>query len=239
MSSTNEKKMPNRMSAMPEAFQEAGTAMGLRTESGHFDLEKTAKTFVTQVDENKSQKKIIIGLSVAVALLIGSIFGVSIAAAYLAKDTYIDPNSGVMLAKQGSQKGSPIKTVEPLEMQFNVTVHELSKEQLFGLRKIVLDGSDDTPVVFDVKGFARGPNATVLLVEGGTLSYFDGGMEATGSALTALEAAFGDEVSVENGPDGRKLWGWNNKYASGNIFSMVTEGWSDSRFEQHFNYAFM
>jgi len=193
------------MSAMPVAFQEAGTAMGLKTESGHFDLEKTAKTFVDKVDENKSQKKIIIGLSVAVALLIGSIFGVSIAAAYLAKDTYIDPSSGVMLAKQGSQEGSPIKTVEPLEMEYNVTVHELSKEQLFAMRKIVLDDSDEAPVVFDVKGFARGPNATVLLVEGGTLSYFDdGGMGATGSALTVLEAAFGEEVSVEIG-DGRKL----------------------------------
>jgi len=194
------------MSTMPEDFQETAARMDLGTESGHLDLEKTAKTFVSKVDENKSMKKIITGLSIGVALLIGSIFGVSIAAAYLAKDTYVDSSSGMMMAKHGSNAGTPIKTAEqPLAHLSNVTVYGLSVEALSSLEKIKV-GNSETPVEFVVKGFARGPNATMILVEGGTLSYsVDGNMDATGSALTLLMTAFGEENFVENGGNGRRL----------------------------------
>ena len=49
--------------------------------------------------KNKALCRVIIGLSTAILVLIGSVFGVSIAAAYLAKDTKVDDN-GVMQTNQ-------------------------------------------------------------------------------------------------------------------------------------------
>ena len=89
----NKQDGTSRMTAMPVDFQETGTTMCLCTKSGNLDLEKTAKTFVEdqEDDENKSfKKKTVIGLFIAAGLLISSICGVSIAAAYLAKDNHVE-----------------------------------------------------------------------------------------------------------------------------------------------------
>lgn len=170
-------------------------------------------------DKTKSYAKVITGLSVSGILLIASIFGVSLVAARLSKDTSIG-DFGVMLDKSTK---SPVKTSEATEYFDEATaslkIVDMTSVQLMHLKHIVLFGGD---VLFHVKGHTRSPagDKVIILVEGGTITYNKEGIfDATGDPRYMLDVAFGvSEIEdstddstpeVEGDETGdRKLWGY-------------------------------
>lgn len=158
--------------------------------------------------------KIIAALAVSGILLIASIFGVSLVAARLSKDTTVS-NFGVMLDKNSNL---PVKTSSATEyqdeMNTGLRVIDMNPLQLMNLKQIVMFGGE---LFFEVKGHVRAPagDKVIILVEGGTITYDGQGiLDATGDARYMLDVAFGvvdidatrDEEVVSIPEDGdRKL----------------------------------
>ena len=158
--------------------------------------------------KNKNYVRIILGLSVAAVMLIGSIFGLSFVAANLSKDTSINGNS--MLVDKHT--GSGIATSEAIDWLdtevTNLEVVDMTANQLMHLKQLVLFEGN---VRFHVKGHTRTPSGdkVIILVEGGTITYDAIGMlNATGDARDMLDVAFGitDIDETEDGEsNGRRL----------------------------------
>ena len=147
--------------------------------------------------DNNGLKKIIYGLCglcLFAVLSAGCIFGATIAAARLAKDTEVDSASGIMYAK-GSHKTMKTEDVMIYSSATN-TIIDMSNEELNVLKVILLTDGD---VKFQIKGYARSMNTdndddqqVKLLVEGGTITYDNAGIvSATGDAQELLEFAYG------------------------------------------------
>ena len=158
--------------------------------------------------KNKNYVRIILGLSVAAVMLIGSIFGLSFVAANLSKDTSINGN-GMLVDKH---TGSGIATSEAIDWLdtevTNLEVVDMTANQLMHLKQLVLFEGN---VRFHVKGHTRTPSGdkVIILVEGGTITYDAIGMlNATGDARDMLDVAFGitdiDETE-DSESNGRKL----------------------------------
>lgn len=135
---------------------------------------------------NQQLRRIIIILVIFTFLLIGAMFGVSIAAARLAQDATIDSN-GVLHAKH---TGSVVSTKEAIQWSDKTLIADMNQQELAHLKTLVfLDGD----LKFDVKGYARTTDNTqvILLVEGGTMTWDKGGIvSATGNALDLLVIGF-------------------------------------------------
>jgi len=147
--------------------------------------------------DNKNLRYLVVGLVLFSILLIFCVFGASITATRLSKDTSVDPVSGIMYQK-GSNR--PIQTV-PVEIRKEgVTINEMETEQLDVLQKISLD---DGAIKFQVTGYAKSlpKNQVTLLVDGGSLIYGEEGLvAATGKAETMFHFVYPDNtVSVEEG----------------------------------------
>jgi len=144
--------------------------------------------------DNKNLRYSVVGLVVGCILLIGCVFGASITAARLSKDTSVDPVSGVMYSK-GVE--TTVKT-EPVEIRENgVTIVDLTDKELKVLKHVILDGGS---IEFAVRGYARvvENNQVALIVDGGgTLLYGEEGLvNATGVADTVLTlAAYSERMS--------------------------------------------
>ncbi|OEU18068.1 hypothetical protein FRACYDRAFT_238501 [Fragilariopsis cylindrus CCMP1102] len=148
--------------------------------------------------DNNGLKKIIYGLCglcLFAVLSAGCIFGATIAAARLAKDTEVDSASGIMYAK-GSHKTMKTEDVMIYSSATN-TIIDMSNDELNVLKVILLT---DGNVKFQIKGYARSMNTdnddddqrVKLLVEGGTITYDNAGIvSATGDAQELLEFAYG------------------------------------------------
>merc|ERR1712194_612950 len=120
---------------------------------------------------NTSLKKIVYVLCGFSVVLVAALFGASIAAARLAKDTSIDPVAGIMYAKDSDS----IMKTEEAKFRRSMNFALLSNQELDNLIDFRLTGGD---VKFQVKGYARntGDDAAavkevMLLVEGGTITY--------------------------------------------------------------------
>jgi hypothetical protein len=152
--------------------------------------------------DNVGLKKIIYGLCVFALLLIGCVFGATIAAARLTNDTEVDSATGIMYAKGGSHE--TMKTEDVIIYSDSVDVVDMSNDELNQLKVILLEDGD---VKFTVKGFARPLSSTdstevKLLVEGGTITYDNAGIvSSTGDAKELLDYAYGITTNIT----GRRL----------------------------------
>jgi len=182
---------------------------------------------------NKNLTKIIIGLLSISALLIASMFGVSSAAARMAKDTNIDDN-GTLYNKNS---GKNVKMSEATAWSSKMNIVNMTASELLDLKQIVmLDGK----VNFAVKGYAVTPSGdeVMLLVEGGTVIYDNAGIvNATGSARNLLDIAFG-VVDLDGNDISRRLTDGPEQcrraLSIGNVYRKLCiggySGWSDSDF---------
>ena len=152
----------------------------------------------------KSLRKVTIVLAIYGIFLTFTIFGVSIAAARLAKDTTVDAATGNLQVK-GSKYGQLIHTspVSYDHQDFNIAA--LNNNELSGVTKIKLRDGD---VEFAVKGFARSliNETVVIFVEGGSFVFDMIGLKnVTGDEITRLFSSF-DEDMTSGDLDGRKLF---------------------------------
>lgn len=155
--------------------------------------------------QNRNLIKLVTVQLIAFLLLIGAIFGVSIVAARLAKDTTVDEDSGILESKDMK---SAIKTGEAIEWTDLTDLVDSTNDELSKLKYIELEDGD---LNFAIKGYARAASGdqVLLLVEGGTITFKQtiGLFNATGDALVLFEAAgrnFDDGI-IDTGASGRKL----------------------------------
>merc|ERR1719157_497905 len=151
---------------------------------------------VSRTKDNASLKKIVMLLCGFSVFLVAALFGASIAAARLAKDTEVDPLSGIAYAKGSAHS---IMKTEEAKFVHDIRVAKLSNKELDGLKGIIMTSGD---VKFQVKGYARSGtingNQVMILVEGGTITYdTEGIMDASGDAERLLTFAYGDFTEVE------------------------------------------
>lgn len=157
-------------------------------------------------DQNRNLTKIIGGLLGGMLLLSATVFGTSIAAAHLSKDTSIDSH-GVLHDKH---TGAVVQVSESIEWTPDKIIVDMNNRELGNLKKIALLNGD---LQFQVKGYARHLSSEVedkkviLLVEGGTVTYDKEGVaDAAGDALSLINAVLGVvEIEGTEGNGGRKL----------------------------------
>jgi len=165
----------------------------------------------SKVKDNVGLKRMIWVLCSFAVLLIGCVFGASITAARLAKDTELDVSSGIMYTKGiGSESSlTTMKTEDVVIYNRTTKIAEMTNDELRVLKEILLMSGD---LKFQVKGYARGSVANgdgkqvKLLVEGGTITYdLEGVVSATGDAQELLDFAYSvedvetDEEVVQEG----------------------------------------
>jgi len=145
---------------------------------------------------NTGLKKIVYVLCGFSVVLVAALFGASIAAARLAKDTSIDPVTGIMYAKDSR---TMMKT-EQAKFHRAMNFALLSNKELDQLMEISMTKGD---VKFEVKGYARTGDSAVdevmFLVDGGTITFDPKGItDATGDAERLLTFAYGDFTIEED-----------------------------------------
>merc|ERR1719162_2627575 len=140
---------------------------------------------------NTSLKKIVYVLCGFFVVLVVALFGTSIAAARLAKDTTMDVDTGIMYAKGDAHN---IMKTEEATSRSEKNIANMSNKELDRLMNVIMTQGD---VKFQVKGYSRSgtidENQVMLLVEGGTITFDPNGiMGATGDAESLLVFSYGD-----------------------------------------------
>jgi len=195
-------KMEIRVSSLPIGLRQSVATLKLDLDGdGALDEEEivmAVSNLATTTKDNKGLKKLVWTLCVFSVLLIACVFGASIAAARLAKDTEVDPSNGIMYAKGGNHE--VLKTEDVIIYSNTTNIADMSNAELNLLKVILLSGGD---VKFQIKGYARSVSMDTdtdtnddqqvkLLVEGGTITYDNAGIaSATGDAQELLEFAYG------------------------------------------------
>eukprot|EP00548_Thalassiothrix_antarctica_P018147 CAMPEP_0194181396 /NCGR_PEP_ID=MMETSP0154-20130528/20092_1 /TAXON_ID=1049557 /ORGANISM="Thalassiothrix antarctica, Strain L6-D1" /LENGTH=220 /DNA_ID=CAMNT_0038897349 /DNA_START=35 /DNA_END=697 /DNA_ORIENTATION=+ len=174
----------SKISSLPAGVRDTSVIQRLDPENtGTVDVNKAMQTLVTSHEKNKSLSKILMGLGFCVVLLIASIFGVSVAAAYLAKESAVDPETGYMYTKGSSHKlvstgeAALFKSFEP---------SSLTGKDLVQLKTLYFNDYD---VSFSVKGYSRSSSdgRLIFLVEGGTIEFLGDEIHVTGNAEILFE----------------------------------------------------
>jgi hypothetical protein len=205
-----------RVSSLPAGLRDSVAKMKLdKNGDGELDNEEIGQVvdnLAATHKVNKTLKMMVLGLCVFAVLLVACVFGASIAAARLSKDTDVDSLTGIMYAKSsnGDETHSTIMKTEAVVFQSvsvsSNTIMEKSNTQLKDLNEILLSDND---VKFQIKGYARAKDNTyiTLLVEGGTLVFdIDGLASATGNAKILLDSAFGEGEEVEGVGGGQRRY---------------------------------
>jgi len=154
----------------------------------------------TKVKDNASLKKIVWILCGFAILLVSCVFGATITAARLSKDTEVDATSGIMYAKGSAH--STLKTEDVVIYSNSRNIADMTNDELRLLKEILLTTGD---VKFQIKGYARGKDGeeVKLLVEGGTITYdVEGIASATGDAKELLDFAYYGEDDEEEAEEG-------------------------------------
>jgi len=153
-------------------------------------------SLVKERSTNRNLTKVVTLLSVATFLLIGAMFGVSIVAARLAKDTQLGANG--ML--EDKHTGSVVKTGEAL-FEYKTNILDMNASQLMEVKKLTfLDGE----MQFDVMGYAKSSagDQVMMIVQGGTVTFDKKGIsDATDSAKLLIDLA----LDMADSDDRRKL----------------------------------
>jgi len=179
------------------------------------ELTKLIESLVRSNKNNKNLRQWITVLVIFSIVLTGGVFGVSIAAARLSKDTTVDPVTGMMYVKGSDsliqtesvdmavkegimydkESDSPLQVAPVSYYEQDLDVVGMDNEELRALTAISLwEGA----VEFTVRGYARSliNKQVSLFVEGGSILYDEAGLlSATGTADTAL--AFAGAYDVE------------------------------------------
>ena len=92
-------ELPPSLAKMVDEFDDDGNGF-----IDNHEFASTLETLRSSRNKNKACGKIIAAMSCAILLLMGSMFGVSIAVARLAKDYTVDSTNGFMLSKGGSHE---------------------------------------------------------------------------------------------------------------------------------------
>jgi len=188
---------------LPPNLKIAVDELNLDTDGdGRLDTEEiimAVEHLAAKTKANTSLKKIVYVLCGFSVALVAALFGASIAAARLAKDTTMDADTGIMYAK-GTH--TIMKTEEAL-FRSTMNIAMLSNKELDGLVNLIPTQGD---VKFQVKGYSRSGtidgNQVMLLVEGGTITYDpEGIMDATGDAEDLLVFAYGEFIEELGEPD--------------------------------------
>ena len=192
-----------RVSSLPAGLRDSVAKMKLdKNGDGELDNEEIGQVvdnLAATHKVNKTLKMMVLGLCVFAVLLVACVFGASIAAARLSKDTDVDSLTGIMYAKSSNsdEARSTIMKTEAVVFQSvsvsSTTIMEKSNTQLKDLKEIFLADND---VKFQIKGYARAKDNTyiTLLVEGGTIVFDINGLaSATGNAKILLDSAFGEQ----------------------------------------------
>jgi len=120
--------------------------------------------------------------------------------ARLTRQLIVDPVTG-MATTPGSDN-VVMKTSEALYKEKDISLHNATIEYLSAVKTVEFN---DGNLSFDVKGYARMSDETILLVEGGSLVFdVKGFKNITGDKLTHLFSSINDDMKSSD-PDGRKL----------------------------------
>mmetsp|Transcript_3617 Transcript_3617/g.3922 ORF Transcript_3617/g.3922 Transcript_3617/m.3922 type:complete len:224 (+) Transcript_3617:84-755(+) len=191
-----ESKRGIRVSEMTPQLQDQVEKLGIDQDcDGKITMEEMESLIESYLDtkkDNKFLRHLVTVLVIFSFLLTGCVFGASITAARLSKETSVDLGSGIMFAKDSDR---PIQT-EPVAILIEgVTINEMKVNELDALYEIRLDNG---LIKFQVKGYANSleKNQVTLIVEGGTLIFGnDGLVSVTGTAETMFN--FVSSVSEE------------------------------------------
>jgi len=135
-----------------------------------------------------------------VFILIAANIGTSVAVARLTRQLNVDPVTG-MATIPGSDD-VVMKTSTAVYKGEDVSFHNVPINYLSTVTTVEFNHGD---ISFDVKGFARMINDTILLVEGGSLIFdIDGLKNITGDELTTMFSSLGEDMETSD-PDGRRL----------------------------------
>jgi hypothetical protein len=147
------------------------------------DFVEAVRTLKKSREGNHRLKKIVSALLLATLLLAGGTFGLSLAAAILAKDSKMD-SDGTVYSKKSK---NVMKTSEATVSKENVTVTALSNDELNDLKYMSLANDD---IFFYVQGHSRSSSGdkVTLVLEGGAMITFDdvGISNSTGYAFDFL-----------------------------------------------------
>mmetsp|Transcript_54568 Transcript_54568/g.61774 ORF Transcript_54568/g.61774 Transcript_54568/m.61774 type:complete len:241 (+) Transcript_54568:82-804(+) len=191
-----ESKRGIRISEMTPELQDQVEKLGIDEDGDgkitRKEMEKLIGSYVDTKRDNKFLRHLVTVLVIFSFLLTGCVFGASITAARLSKETSVDRESGIMFAKDSDR---PIQT-EPVAIHTEgVTINEMKVNELDALYEIRVDNGS---IKFQVKGYAKSlkKNQVTLIVEGGTLIFGnDGLVSVTGTAETMFD--FVSSVSEE------------------------------------------
>jgi hypothetical protein len=203
-----------RVSSLPADLRESVAKMNLdKNGDGELDAVEiglVVESLTSTTKVNKFLKYIVGGLCIFAMLLVACVFGATIVAARLTKDTDVDSLTGIMYARQHGGSGgvsSTPTTMKTADVMFysddssSATIMEMTNSQLKSLKEILFG---DDQVKFQVKGYARSKDNTytTVLVEGGTIIYdINGIASATGDAKILLDSAFGEQQEHEGSDD--------------------------------------
>jgi hypothetical protein len=223
---SSRKKMEIRVSSLPSSLRQSIATLNLDIDGDgaldEGDIVMAVDKLGTTTKYNADLKKLVCLLLLFSILLIVSVFGTSIAAARLAKDTEVDSLTGIMYAKGGDH--ATLKTEDVVFHSVSVsstTIMEKSNTQLKTLKEILLAGND---VKFQIKGYARAKDGTyiTLLVEGGTIVFDINGLaSATGDAKILLDSAFGEQ---QEGEEVEEVGGGQRRYLASASASASCDG---------------
>ena len=217
-----------RVTSLPEEIRETARKLDYNDtgELGSVEIRQAFGDLHNTKKKNKNLKYMIIFFVLITILLTGAVFGASITAARLAKDTEVDHTNGFSYLK-GTH--DVMKTGEA-KVPMDSNCGQLSNDELTRLTDLVFSEGD---ISFKVKGHARDiPGETVqILVEGGTILYDqDGIIDATGDAKLLLERRYGQDIFVKGSDGNRRLQAGSNPPPTFNTNSMgKSRGRAESR----------
>jgi len=190
-----------KISSLPACVRDTSIIQRLDPENtGTISITDAMQTLLASHEKNKSMSKILMGLGFCMLLLITSIFGVSVAAAYLAKESAVDPETGYMYTRGDSHK--LISTGEAATFK-SFDQSSLTTLDLVELKTLFFNNYD---VSFSIKGYSRSSthDRVIFLVQGGRIE-FEGDVvvSVTGEAQILFEN-IGVDMSEKNGRNLKK-----------------------------------
>jgi len=199
MSSTTESK-PNKQIRASTFDVSPSVRRFIADSEGNLDENKTVAALSQTHNTNKylwTGSFVLVGV---VFLLIAANIGISVVVARLTRQINVDPVTG-MASVPGSED-VVMKTSEARYKEEDFNFHNVLIDRLSAVKTVEFS---DGHISFDVKGYARMSNETILLVEGGSLVFdVNGFKNITGDELTRLFSSFDEDMKSIN-LDGRKL----------------------------------
>jgi len=206
MSSTIESKSARDTREHPtnsrvSSFDVRPSVAGMIADSeGNLDEKKTVAALSQTHNANKylwTGAFVLVGV---VVVLIAANIGISVAVARLTRQLNVDPVTG--MATIAGSDDVVMKTSIAQYKEEDFSFHNAPIEYLSAVKTVEFN---DGNVSFDVKGYARMSNETILLIEGGALIFDIIGLKnITGEAPTQMMLSINDDMKSSD-LHGRKL----------------------------------